>query len=125
MLLSSLTRLAQSELRRAAGARGWSEDAFDARERAQWPCEEKRRRAGFVIRNDSGPDALGREVLALERALAAEADPTLKAQALDHTPDAPRAAVRNLKRKQAPAPGIVHASFCEHFLIDVRIIQRN
>jgi dephospho-CoA kinase len=85
--------------RRAAGARGWSQDAFDARERAQWPPEEKRRRADFVIRNDAGPDALGREILALERALAAPREPNSQAQTLDHTPDAPRAAVRNLLAK--------------------------
>jgi len=85
--------------RRAAGDRGWSEDAFSARERAQWPCEEKRRRADFVINNDAGPDALRREVLALERALALPAEPNSRAQALDRSPDAPRAAVRNSEAK--------------------------
>ena len=49
-------------LRRAANHRGWSEDVFDARERAQWPCEEKRRHADYVINNDDSPDSLRCEV---------------------------------------------------------------
>jgi dephospho-CoA kinase len=85
--------------RRAAANRGWSTEVFEARERAQWPCEEKRSRADVVIRNDRAADALDREVLALERALAAEAEPDSQAQALDHTPDAPRAAIRNSETK--------------------------
>ena len=50
---------------RAADDRGWSEAAFDSRERAQWPCEEKRRHADYVIPNDAGLDSLRREVDAL------------------------------------------------------------
>ena len=34
-----------------AVARGWSAEQFSAREAAQWPLEEKRRRAQIVIRN--------------------------------------------------------------------------
>jgi dephospho-CoA kinase len=56
-------------LRRAADHRGWSEAVFDSRERAQWPCEEKRRHADFVIRNDAGPDSLRGEVDALLQTL--------------------------------------------------------
>ena len=56
-------------LRRAADHRGWSEADFDSRERAQWPCEEKRRHADYVIRNDASRDSLRREVEALVRAL--------------------------------------------------------
>jgi dephospho-CoA kinase len=56
-------------VRRAAEHRGWSEPVLDSRERAQWPCEEKRRHADYVIRNDAGVDSLRREVEALWRAL--------------------------------------------------------
>jgi dephospho-CoA kinase len=54
---------------RAADHRGWSEAVFDSRERAQWPCEEKRRHADYVIRNDGSRDLLRREVEALVQAL--------------------------------------------------------
>ncbi len=49
-------------LRRVAETRGWSEETFEARERAQWPSDEKRRRADWIITNDSGPDRLQSEV---------------------------------------------------------------
>ena len=49
-------------MRRGADQRGWSAETFDARERAQWPCDEKRRRAALVIANDAGVDSLRREV---------------------------------------------------------------
>ncbi len=49
-------------LRRVAEARGWSEETFEARERAQWPSDEKRRRADWILTNDSGPDGLREEV---------------------------------------------------------------
>jgi dephospho-CoA kinase len=52
-------------MHRAATHRGWSEAVFDSREQAQWPCEDKRRLAAFIIRNDAGPDSLRREVEAL------------------------------------------------------------
>jgi dephospho-CoA kinase len=52
-------------IRRAADNRGWSLAVFDSRERAQWPCEEKRRHADHVIRNDADLDSLRREVEAL------------------------------------------------------------
>ena len=41
-------------LERAARQRGWSPETFESRERAQWPCDEKRRRADVVITNDAG-----------------------------------------------------------------------
>jgi dephospho-CoA kinase len=47
-----------------ARERGWSEEQFAAREAAQWPVEEKRRRADVVIANDGSPEALRRAVLA-------------------------------------------------------------
>jgi dephospho-CoA kinase len=49
-------------LRRVAETRGWSEATFEARERAQWPVDEKRRRADGIIANDSGADQLEGEV---------------------------------------------------------------
>lgn len=47
-----------------AQQRGWSEEQFAAREAAQWPVEEKRRRADVVIANDGSPEELRRAVLA-------------------------------------------------------------
>jgi dephospho-CoA kinase len=49
-------------MRRVSVQRGWSADDFEARERAQWPCDIKRRRAGLVITNDCGIESLRREV---------------------------------------------------------------
>ncbi len=49
-------------MRRAARQRGWSPQAFEARERAQWSCDEKRRHAALVITNDAGVDSLRREL---------------------------------------------------------------
>jgi dephospho-CoA kinase len=49
-------------LRRAREARGWSEETFAARERSQWPVEQKRDRADWIIANDGGPERLRREV---------------------------------------------------------------
>lgn len=45
-------------LARLAAQRGWSEEVLEARERAQWPSDEKRRRADAVVANDSGPEQL-------------------------------------------------------------------
>jgi dephospho-CoA kinase len=52
----------RQRLRRVAEARGWSEPTLEARERAQWPLDEKRRRADGIISNDSGPDRLEDQV---------------------------------------------------------------
>ena len=49
-------------MRRAAVDRGWPAEIFDSREAAQWPCDQKRRRAGFVIKNNAGIGSLPREV---------------------------------------------------------------
>jgi dephospho-CoA kinase len=49
-------------LRRVFEERGWSEDTLKSREQAQWPVDEKRRRADFVIANDRGLDQLSLEV---------------------------------------------------------------
>ncbi len=77
-------------LHRSVSSRGWSDEDFAARERAQWPCEEKRRRADFVIRNDAGPDSLRREVEAWVLTLAAPAAPISGAPAPEQTPAEPR-----------------------------------
>ncbi len=45
-------------LARLAAQRGWTEQTLSARERAQWPSEEKKRRADLIVVNDAGPDAL-------------------------------------------------------------------
>ena len=49
-------------LRRVRQARGWSEETFAARERSQWPVEQKRHRADWIVTHDGDPDRLGREV---------------------------------------------------------------
>jgi dephospho-CoA kinase len=56
---------------RAARQRGWSYENFRSREQAQWPIDEKRRRADFVITNDGRVEDLGREVDRLDALLAA------------------------------------------------------
>jgi len=48
-----------------ARQRGWTDDEFAAREAAQWPVEEKRRRADVVLANDGSKDDLRRAVQAL------------------------------------------------------------
>ncbi|MBV8076351.1 MAG: dephospho-CoA kinase [Planctomycetaceae bacterium] len=45
-------------LARLAAQRGWTEAMLTAREEAQWPAEEKKRRADLIVVNDGGPDAL-------------------------------------------------------------------
>ena len=49
-------------LRRVEASRGWSEETLEARERSQWPVDEKRRRADWIIDNDGPLGRLGREV---------------------------------------------------------------
>jgi dephospho-CoA kinase len=48
-------------LRRVLESRGWSEEALAARERSQWPVEEKRRRADWIINNEGTLTHLDRE----------------------------------------------------------------
>ena len=49
-------------MRRVAAVRGWSAETFAARERAQWPDDQKRRQAHWVVTNDAGADRLDEEV---------------------------------------------------------------
>jgi dephospho-CoA kinase len=54
-------------LHRLAEQRGWTEKEVEAREQAQMPLEEKRRRADAVIDNSGTPDDAARQVEALLR----------------------------------------------------------
>lgn len=49
-------------LRRIVASRGWSELDLAARERAQWPIDEKQRRADWVVNNAETMEYLDREV---------------------------------------------------------------
>jgi dephospho-CoA kinase len=60
----------EGRMRRVEEERGWSREMFEARERAQWPSDEKRRRADVVIINDAGVESLEREVDRVEAVLA-------------------------------------------------------
>jgi dephospho-CoA kinase len=53
---------ADVRLERVASQRGLSKSAVESRERAQWSCTEKRRRADVVVVNDKGLDELRAEV---------------------------------------------------------------
>ncbi len=54
---------------RVTQQRGWSAEVLESREAAQWPCDIKRSRADVVLSNDSGMDALSREVGRLDDVL--------------------------------------------------------
>ncbi len=60
----------EERMRRVEEQRGWSRETFEARERAQWPGDLKRRRADVVITNDAGVEFLKREVERVEAILA-------------------------------------------------------
>jgi dephospho-CoA kinase len=60
----------EERMRRVQEQRGWSREALEARERAQWPADEKRVRADVVINNDSGLESLRRAVEQIEATLA-------------------------------------------------------
>jgi dephospho-CoA kinase len=62
----------EERMARALRQRGWTKSAFEAREGAQWPCDEKRRRSTVVIANSADVDSLRREVARLLRRLARE-----------------------------------------------------
>jgi dephospho-CoA kinase len=47
--------------------RGWTEEEFNRREKAQWPIEEKRRAADVVIQNDGSETGLHQAVLSFWR----------------------------------------------------------
>lgn len=49
-------------LQRLAQNRGWSERELAAREQAQWPLDDKKRRADFVIDNTGTPEQLARQI---------------------------------------------------------------
>lgn len=49
-------------LARATQKRGWSEEAFEAREKAQMPVDEKRRRSDHVVVNNEDKAGLRRQV---------------------------------------------------------------
>ena len=50
---------------RVAASRGWTPKQLQAREKAQKPLDFKKRRADYVVCNDSTTDALRRQVTAL------------------------------------------------------------
>ena len=60
----------EERMRRVQEQRGWSREALEARERAQWPADKKRVRADVVINNDSGLESLRRAVEQIEVTLA-------------------------------------------------------
>lgn len=70
-------------LRRVAASRGWSDEALAAREDAQKPVEEKRRRADWIIENDGTPARLEREADRLLTLLGAESPDMTPALPLD------------------------------------------
>jgi dephospho-CoA kinase len=59
----------ETRLRRLAEQRGWSAKEVDARESAQMPVPEKKRRADYVLDNSGPPEALARQVEDLWRTL--------------------------------------------------------
>lgn len=78
-------------LERSAVNRGWADEDFAARERAQWPSELKRRRADFVIQNDGERELLRREVDELVASLPAPAGLNVVAPAQKQSPGEPGA----------------------------------
>src|SRR5205823_10763309 len=56
-------------LRRLAQHRGWMPEDVELRERAQWPLEEKRKRADLVIENAGSREQLTEQVEGLVRNL--------------------------------------------------------
>jgi dephospho-CoA kinase len=49
-------------------SRGWTEEEFDRREAAQWPVDDKRREANFMIANDGSEEELREAVRKFWRA---------------------------------------------------------
>ena len=62
-------------LKRVKETRGWSEEMLVARERSQWPQNEKRTRADEVLQNDTSREQLSREVERLLSQLLAPVGP--------------------------------------------------
>ncbi len=76
---------------RAAMDRGWNAKVFFAREGAQWPSDQKRLRADFVIKNDAGLDALPGEVDRLVTTLLDPVPASSRVPGLEPTSAEPRA----------------------------------
>jgi dephospho-CoA kinase len=85
----------RERLLRAAETRGWSDDDFAARERAQRPCDQKQLGADFVIRNDGTLDSLGLHAEAFLRALEEPAALEFPEPAPVHSPAEARASGRH------------------------------
>jgi dephospho-CoA kinase len=97
-------------MQRVVRARDWSEETFAARERAQWPCDAKRRRADFIILNDNAPNRLEQEVDRLDARLQNAPSPGITSTRLPLGPqaDRPTGPVSNPIVLNAPsAPGRV------------------
>jgi dephospho-CoA kinase len=52
----------EQRLKRLAGQRGWTTQQVHDREKAQWPMDEKRKRADATLDNSGTPDALARQI---------------------------------------------------------------
>lgn len=52
----------EQRLRRLAVERGWNDQHVEDREKAQWPLDEKRKRADGILDNSGSPDALARQI---------------------------------------------------------------
>jgi dephospho-CoA kinase len=70
-------------VRRVRESRGWSDEALAARESAQEPVEEKRRRADWIIDNDGSPARLEREADRLLSLLGSESPDVAPALLVD------------------------------------------
>lgn len=73
----------ETRMARVKAARGWDEEEFDRREKAQIPLEEKRRRSDDSVKNDGGRDVLALRVGELLERLArrsARKNPTTASQ---------------------------------------------
>lgn len=62
----------ETRLERLAQARGWNEKEVQARERAQWPLNDKKQRADFVVDNSGPPERLAGQIDRLMLELRAE-----------------------------------------------------
>jgi dephospho-CoA kinase len=71
----------EQRLARLESQRGWASEELDARERAQWPLEQKRQRAHHVIMNDADPSALQERVGGLWNTIVKESRPASAAGA--------------------------------------------
>jgi len=93
-------------MRRAAADRGWAAETFNSREAAQWPCDQKRRRAGFVIENSGGLDSVPREVDRLAATFFEPGRPSFPKLRLERPLAEPRAPGQ--RREDASGPDAWH-----------------